>query len=306
MASTCTPCTRATAGWSRAASAIRRLESTDVGGILQRGGTVIGTARSAEFRTREGRRRAARNLVDRGIDALVVIGGDGSLTGANLFREEWPSLLAELVEAGELPSDVAAAHPVLRLVGLVGSIDNDMFGTDMTDRRGHRAAPHRRGARRHRQHGVEPSAHLRRRGDGPPLRLPGADGGAGVRGELGVHPGAATRDRRVAHGDVRGDAGRPGERAATQPRAGRRGGAGPRRKPDHRRGGCGGPGARARRGRPGDDPRARPARRGAQRVRPLPVHAARARRRRTAAGRRPATGRRSWSGCAATRWSARR
>ena len=61
--------------------AIRRLESKDVGGILQRGGTVIGTARSAEFRTREGRRRAARNLADRGIDALVVIGGDGSLTG---------------------------------------------------------------------------------------------------------------------------------------------------------------------------------------------------------------------------------
>ena len=112
--------------------AIRRLESKDVGGILQRGGTVIGTARSAEFRTREGRRRAARNLADRGIDALVVIGGDGSLTGANLFREEWPELLAELVEAGELPSELAAAHPVLRLVGLVGSIDNDMSGTDMT------------------------------------------------------------------------------------------------------------------------------------------------------------------------------
>ena len=78
-----------------------------MGGILQRGGTVIGTARSAEFRTREGRRRAAANLADRGIDALVVIGGDGSLTGANLFREEWPELLAELVEAGELPSDAS-------------------------------------------------------------------------------------------------------------------------------------------------------------------------------------------------------
>jgi 6-phosphofructokinase 1 len=106
--------------------AIRRLESRDVGGILQRGGTVIGTARSAAFRTREGRRRAARNLADRGIDALVVIGGDGSLTGANVFREEWPELLAELVEAGELPSEVAVAHPVLRLVGLVGSIDNPL------------------------------------------------------------------------------------------------------------------------------------------------------------------------------------
>jgi 6-phosphofructokinase 1 len=112
--------------------AIRRLESTDVGGILQRGGTVIGTARSTDFRSRSGRRRAVRNLLDRGIDALVVIGGDGSLTGANLFRQEWPELAAELVDAGEVSADVAAAHPFLRLVGLVGSIDNDMFGTDMT------------------------------------------------------------------------------------------------------------------------------------------------------------------------------
>jgi 6-phosphofructokinase 1 len=113
-------------------SAIRQLSSDDVGGILHRGGTVIGSARSKEFRTRDGRRRAARNLTERGIDALVVIGGDGSLTGANVFREEWPDLLAELVEAGELSPEVADAHPCLRIAGLVGSIDNDMFGTDMT------------------------------------------------------------------------------------------------------------------------------------------------------------------------------
>src|SRR5664279_1129554 len=111
---------------------IRRMESADVAGILQRGGTAIRTARSNRFRTREGRRRAAQNMVDRGVDSLVVIGGDGSLTGANLFRQEWPELLAELVEAGEMPQEVAAAHPFLRLVGLVGSIDNDMSGTDMT------------------------------------------------------------------------------------------------------------------------------------------------------------------------------
>ena len=112
--------------------AIRRLESADVGGILQRGGTVIGTARSADFRTREGRRKAAANVIHRGIDALVVIGGDGSLTGATLLREEWPELLAELAAEGAIPSDAALAHPMLRLVGLVGSIDNDMIGTDMT------------------------------------------------------------------------------------------------------------------------------------------------------------------------------
>jgi 6-phosphofructokinase 1 len=119
-------------GLVQGGDAIRRLASADVGGILHRGGTVLGTARSTDFRTHEGRRLAVRNLVDRGIDALVVVGGDGSLTGADLFRQEWPGLLAELVEQGEVHPDRAAAHPHLRLVGLAGSIDNDMFGTDMT------------------------------------------------------------------------------------------------------------------------------------------------------------------------------
>ena len=112
--------------------AIRKLDAAGVGGILHRGGTVIGTARSKEFRSRQGRRRAARNLVEHGIDSLIVIGGDGSLTGANVFRQEWPELLAELVDAGDIDADRANAHSFLRLVGLVGSIDNDMFGTDMT------------------------------------------------------------------------------------------------------------------------------------------------------------------------------
>ena len=67
----------------------------------------IAEATDTNVNTVYSRLRAARNLADRGIDALVVIGGDGSLTGANLFREEWPALLAELVEAGELPSKVA-------------------------------------------------------------------------------------------------------------------------------------------------------------------------------------------------------
>ena len=112
--------------------AIRAMTSADVAGILNLGGSAIGSARCAEFRTRDGRRAAACNLLDRGIDALVVIGGDGSLTGADLFRREWPELLDELVAAGELDEAVAEAHPRLRLAGLVGSIDNDMFGTDMT------------------------------------------------------------------------------------------------------------------------------------------------------------------------------
>lgn len=111
---------------------IRRMSWNDVGGILHIGGTVIGSARCDDFRTREGRRRAAFNLVTRGIRHLVVIGGDGSLTGANVFREEWSELLAELVASGDITPQLASANPYLKLVGLVGSIDNDMFGTDMT------------------------------------------------------------------------------------------------------------------------------------------------------------------------------
>jgi 6-phosphofructokinase 1 len=111
---------------------IRSLSWDDVTSIINRGGTVIGTARSTEFREREGRRRAVRNLVERGIDRLVVIGGDGSLSGANVLREEWPSLLEELVAEGGLARETADRHPVLMIAGLVGSIDNDMLGTDMT------------------------------------------------------------------------------------------------------------------------------------------------------------------------------
>src|SRR5512146_322186 len=111
---------------------IRNMGWNDVGGIMQRGGTMIGTARCAAFRTREGRLKAAKNLLEHGIDRLVVIGGDGSLTGANLFRQEWSSLLDELVARGEIHADIAEQHRYLSIVGLVGSIDNDFSGTDMT------------------------------------------------------------------------------------------------------------------------------------------------------------------------------
>lgn len=103
-----------------------------VSGIIHKGGTVIGSARCKDFREREGRLKAAANLVNRNITNLVVIGGDGSLTGANLFRQEWSSLLDELVEKGTITADKRTECSHLNIVGMVGSIDNDFCGTDMT------------------------------------------------------------------------------------------------------------------------------------------------------------------------------
>ena len=111
---------------------IRKMDWDSVGGILQLGGTIIGSARCEEFHSRDGRRFAARNLIKAGIDGLIVIGGDGSLTGANVFRQEWPGLISELVEAGEIKAEEATDYPNLTIVGLVGSIDNDFSGTDIT------------------------------------------------------------------------------------------------------------------------------------------------------------------------------
>ncbi|XP_051871985.1 ATP-dependent 6-phosphofructokinase, platelet type isoform X2 [Pristis pectinata] len=104
----------------------------NVSSILQVGGTVIGSARCKQFRTREGRLQAAHNLVKHGITNLCVIGGDGSLTGANLFREEWKGLLKELTEGGKIDKKTAHKYSHLNIVGIVGSIDNDFCGTDMT------------------------------------------------------------------------------------------------------------------------------------------------------------------------------
>ena len=82
----------------------------DVRNIIHRGGTFLQTARSAEFRTPEGRAKAAAHLRQRGIDGLVVIGGDGSFTGAKILSEE---------------------HGIA-VMGCPGTIDNDLFGTDYT------------------------------------------------------------------------------------------------------------------------------------------------------------------------------
>ncbi|KAI8884503.1 6-phosphofructokinase [Backusella circina FSU 941] len=96
------------------------------------GGTTIGTARCMPFKTREGRLKGAENLVKNGIDSLIVCGGDGSLTGADLFRAEWSGLLEELKNTNRITAEEHDAYKFLTIVGLVGSIDNDMSSTDIT------------------------------------------------------------------------------------------------------------------------------------------------------------------------------
>lgn len=86
------------------------LKSNDVSGIIQQGGTFLQTARSMEFKTDEGMAKAYKNLIDNDIDAVVVIGGDGSFTGALAFSQQY-----------EMP-----------FIGIPGTIDNDMFGTEYT------------------------------------------------------------------------------------------------------------------------------------------------------------------------------
>ena len=89
---------------------IKEFTTEDVSNIIQTGGTILRTARSTEFLTPEGKEKAYQQLVKHGIDALIVIGGDGSLTGARDFAEMY---------------DVPC-------VGLPGTIDNDLYGTDST------------------------------------------------------------------------------------------------------------------------------------------------------------------------------
>lgn len=122
-------------GWKGAVEGgklIKPATWSDSAGILQQGGTAIGTARSEEFRQRSGVKKAVYNLVSAGIDRIVIIGGDGTLTGADELRQLWPELLAELVAEGKISEGQASKHKKLYIAGVVGSIDNDLVGTDMT------------------------------------------------------------------------------------------------------------------------------------------------------------------------------
>ena len=89
---------------------IIKMESRSVANIIQRGGTILKTARCKEFFTYEGREKAYKNLKKRGIDALVILGGDGSFRGAQIFSNEF-----------DIPC-----------IGLPGTIDKDIAGTDFT------------------------------------------------------------------------------------------------------------------------------------------------------------------------------
>jgi 6-phosphofructokinase 1 len=89
---------------------VRRLETRDVGNIIQRGGTILKTARSKDFMNPVGRAKAYDTLKAHDIDAVIAIGGDGTYTGAMVFSEEY-----------DIP-----------FIGIPGTIDNDIFGTDYT------------------------------------------------------------------------------------------------------------------------------------------------------------------------------
>ncbi len=119
-------------GLIKGGTSIHPIDWDDVGGILHHGGTVIGTARSKRFQTREGRLQAALHVIQHELDALAVIGGDGSLTGALVFHKEWPGLVADLLKEGKISEREAKTFAQLSIVGLPGTIDNDMYGTDMT------------------------------------------------------------------------------------------------------------------------------------------------------------------------------
>ncbi|KAI9663339.1 MAG: 6-phosphofructokinase, alpha subunit [Alyxoria varia] len=119
-------------GLVRGGDMIKQMQWEDVRGFLSEGGTLIGTARCKEFMERPGRLQAAKNLIERGINALVICGGDGSLTGADTFRKDWPGLMKELVDTEEFSAEEVKPFQHLNIVGLVGSIDNDMSSTDAT------------------------------------------------------------------------------------------------------------------------------------------------------------------------------
>lgn len=104
----------------------------DVSNLLSAGGTYIKTSRCKEFLERDYRKIGAFNLMKRGICKLIVVGGDGSLSGADKLREEWPEFVEELFKEDKINLAIKEKCQFLSIVGMVGSIDNDMCGTEIT------------------------------------------------------------------------------------------------------------------------------------------------------------------------------
>ncbi|CAG2111425.1 unnamed protein product, partial [Medioppia subpectinata] len=100
--------------------------------IIHMGGTIIGSSRCPQFRQIEGRITAALSLISRNITNLVVIGGDGSLTGADLLQQEWTEILNTLVQRNKITEEMKARNSRLNIIGIVGSIDNDFCQTEIT------------------------------------------------------------------------------------------------------------------------------------------------------------------------------
>ncbi len=88
-----------------------KMDNKSVSNIIHRGGTILGSARSMKFKTKQGRQKAYENLKKEGVDQMVVIGGDGTFTGAYVFGSEFPDI---------------------NILGAPGTIDNDLYGTDFT------------------------------------------------------------------------------------------------------------------------------------------------------------------------------
>ncbi|CAI2353206.1 unnamed protein product [Caenorhabditis sp. 36 PRJEB53466] len=101
-----------------------------VANITHIGGSTIGTSRCDEFRTVDGRKKAGKTLFEKRIFHLIVIGGDGSLMGAQKLKDEWARIGEELFAEGNITEEVANEGRELRLAGIVGSIDNDCIDSD--------------------------------------------------------------------------------------------------------------------------------------------------------------------------------
>ncbi|CAJ0559565.1 unnamed protein product, partial [Mesorhabditis spiculigera] len=100
--------------------------------LIQKGGSVLGVAPCEEFKTREGRLKGAKTLVLHGINNLIVIGGGGSMEGLQTFKQEWRSLVQELVSKGLVPDNMGRPLQDLGVCGIPCAVTNDIWGTEMT------------------------------------------------------------------------------------------------------------------------------------------------------------------------------